>query len=61
MRNSEKYHTSLNVIKEKSLFRVKSCSVKACAFGSFVAMDIESMEFQIPHSDLVQISEVKSP
>ncbi|KAL9186582.1 hypothetical protein ACHAXT_005820 [Thalassiosira profunda] len=32
-----------------------------CAFGSFVAMEIEAMKLALPHSDLIQLSKMHFP
>jgi len=46
----------MKVIKEEDFFRGRSCSFSSCLFGSFVAMEIESMGLTLPHSDIVQLT-----
>jgi len=53
------------VIDESSYFNCSngesSCTLSKCVFGSFVAMEIEAMGLQLPHSDLVQLSTMNFP
>mmetsp|Transcript_41552 Transcript_41552/g.61513 ORF Transcript_41552/g.61513 Transcript_41552/m.61513 type:complete len:268 (+) Transcript_41552:3-806(+) len=44
-------------MKEEGLLtRRSTCSLNQCAFGSFVAKEIEDMGLPLPHSDLIQLS-----
>ena len=45
------------VVKEEGYIGLDSnCSLKKCAFGVFVAKEIEEMGLPLPHSDLTQLS-----
>ena len=38
-----------------------SCSLPTCSFGAFCAKELEEMSLPIPHSDLVQLSQMHFP
>lgn len=39
----------------------KACSLAKCCFGSFLAKEIEAMGLPLPHSDLIQLSNMHHP
>uniref|UniRef100_A0A6V2FME6 Uncharacterized protein n=1 Tax=Ditylum brightwellii TaxID=49249 RepID=A0A6V2FME6_9STRA len=54
------------IIKEEGYFNVTEdaasrCTLSLCAFGSFLAMEIEAMGLSLPHSDLVRLSTMHFP
>ena len=44
------------IVKEEGYLSVQKCTLPMCAFGSFIAKEIEEMGLALPHSDLVQLS-----
>ncbi|KAL7542824.1 hypothetical protein ACHAXR_012330 [Thalassiosira sp. AJA248-18] len=49
------------VVEETYSADVDDAHLNKCAFGSFVAMEIEAMGLPLPHSDLVQLSVMHFP
>ena len=49
------------VVQECEYFGDNKCSLAKCCFGSFLAKEIESMGLPLPHSDLIQLSNMHHP